>query len=98
MTAFDIDTSVAVASANRLIAHQEHLNTLLRGIEQEREQLSAVFIGQTSNAYSAANVQWQQGQTTMNAALLDLANLLTQSARHYDASDLDGASYFRGGA
>lgn len=95
MAGFDIDTSFAQASASRLVSHQEELNTLLRGIEQEREELSTVFIGQTSTAYSAANAQWQSGQATMNAALAELATLLQQNANHYDTSDLDGASYFR---
>jgi WXG100 family type VII secretion target len=92
---FNIDTAFAQSSANRLITHQEELNTLLRNIEQEREELSAVFIGQTSNAYSVANQQWQQGQNTMNAALHELATLLQRNAQHYDTSDLDGASFFR---
>ena len=95
MAGFDIDTAFAQSSATRLINHQEELNTLLRAVEQEREELSSTFIGQTSTAYSAANQQWQQGQSTMNTALAELATLLRQNASHYETSDQDGASYFR---
>lgn len=94
MSGFIVDTAAAQSSAGRLLAHQEDLNTLLRGVEQERQELATIFIGQTSNAYTAANQQWQQGQTTMNAALEELATLLQRNAAHYDTSDTDGASFF----
>jgi uncharacterized protein YukE len=94
---FDIDTTGAANAANQLITEYEGLVQLLNGIDEERQQLSASFIGLTSNAYNVANMQWQEGQRTMNASLQELADLLDRTRKHYIASDEQGAQIMGAG-
>ena len=95
MAGYSINVQDAMFTATAIQAEQDNLNSIMRDLALESEQLLTYWKGNTSAAYFAAKAQWDEGMKAMQDGMTRVHECLINNAASYQQTDDDVSQVFR---